>query len=1135
MKRQKDARALAAIYPSLFDVSNFRSLDRFEIYDRIRRGEYKAATDAILHQFGEAMRAGTHKGEAYSNAKKRLQVCTFSTRHSRDTKIPLPDDFRHPGVICIDVDTDEINTSEAVKQARAEVEKNTAYHFEAVASSISGAVTGAFWVNVKIDVPQSLDEVLQNTRLCNLLNIDTENESLPSAIEKIHKAYFKLIEHFFLKDFGVQIDTKAQDVKRARFLSDDPNIKIWSHCVPVGLDELIRFLEREQGGQPKQRQYTGSTASSNDVEGIIQQIEEFGLSVGDDYNDWYKIGFAFANQFGEAGRPLFHRISRTSGKYSQRETDAKFDHLLRTSKGKIGIGRFYHIAKKQGADTTHPQLLQNSALEYHLKPGERVSDIAHVLAEVILDKKKVCIKAGTGSGKSYAAANVKDKAGNLMLPGLLRRGNGAPTVLVLSLNVKAQKDGHQYGVPVWTGESMRNAGLTKHELRARCLASDVVCTSHNYAPRVLKAFEQRGTRANLIIDESHSLIIGAKKDYKPQVMFDLWEAANQHAATVTVMSGTPSDFFLLNGFQRINITNERPAIKAHFRHRVKGDLPIQAVAHITQTDTSARRVVVKIESKKALQYTKRILISRFGFKDDEVLILSADPHRKESKEFKYFVAAVEGKESFLPGVKVILTTSVIGEGLDVYSDKPIDFVCIEKRKTVDVTKLVQFADRHRTSSEKNLFVYTKEPDPADSASEASQPKAKPGTSEPRQANFQSIYTRAREYWQGKADFLNGEKCSKWFDDHAATDGAVFNLRTTIQDAGTFLIQDDTAKQMRVNTLAIAAAAQEIVTYTTLPQHAIKEIEHLYPYIKCIDERQSAKEVQSDEGLAGLKKEAEQARKAVEQRIYNLFTQAREPFFLAIIQRTQDAKLRQKIKEYLPKAIPADVKEAALRIGQDNSDIFTDYLGTCEKVARRFFSCSGLLLDEAEMEKVLFKKDQNTGADILQTAEKFSIFMNSLKIHLLCYLFGLSLSKAKVRGLTSLQLVEAFEVNSIKQAIKKAAAPGLPMDSKELAKVINQRRKAGSKKGASENGAPFITAYQAVRIAGTLFELKRSDDVYHIGKEKTLADVFFEYEISEENYLKKVYNLLKIKDVFGINVHNNNSSYVHSEKCVDETG
>jgi hypothetical protein len=56
--------------------------------------------------------------------------------------------------------------------------------------------------------------------------------------------------------------------------------------------------------------------SFNQVVSIIQQIEEKQIDITTAYSDWRNIGFALADEFGEDGRDLFHRISYFYTDYS---------------------------------------------------------------------------------------------------------------------------------------------------------------------------------------------------------------------------------------------------------------------------------------------------------------------------------------------------------------------------------------------------------------------------------------------------------------------------------------------------------------------------------------------------------------------------------------------------------------------------------------------------------------------------------------------------------------------------------------------------------------------------------------------------------------------------------------------------
>ena len=70
------------------------------------------------------------------------------------------------------------------------------------------------------------------------------------------------------------------------------------------------------------------------------------------YNEWFSIGCALKSEFGEAGREYFHQVSQFNDKYSFRETDKKYDSIMRSNGTGITIGTFFGYAKDYGITFT---------------------------------------------------------------------------------------------------------------------------------------------------------------------------------------------------------------------------------------------------------------------------------------------------------------------------------------------------------------------------------------------------------------------------------------------------------------------------------------------------------------------------------------------------------------------------------------------------------------------------------------------------------------------------------------------------------------------------------------------------------------------------------------------------------------
>ncbi|NLF42703.1 MAG: DUF3987 domain-containing protein, partial [Bacteroidales bacterium] len=92
------------------------------------------------------------------------------------------------------------------------------------------------------------------------------------------------------------------------------------------------------------------TIQQSEVEEIISRIEAKQLDIANAYSDWRDIGFAFATEFGEAGREYFHRISRFYSDYSDGECNKQFDKCLKARGTGVTLKTFFHMAKSAGVN-----------------------------------------------------------------------------------------------------------------------------------------------------------------------------------------------------------------------------------------------------------------------------------------------------------------------------------------------------------------------------------------------------------------------------------------------------------------------------------------------------------------------------------------------------------------------------------------------------------------------------------------------------------------------------------------------------------------------------------------------------------------------------------------------------------------
>ncbi|TRX51881.1 DUF3987 domain-containing protein [Fulvivirga sp. M361] len=118
----------------------------------------------------------------------------------------------------------------------------------------------------------------------------------------------------------------------------------------------LEWLDKpEQQTKVTEQTHIEITTSMEEVERIIQYIESNSTDITSAYSDWVNIGFAFADEFGESGRNLFHRISQFYPDYSSQECDKQFDNCLKANGQGVSLKTFFYHAKQAGIPLASPR------------------------------------------------------------------------------------------------------------------------------------------------------------------------------------------------------------------------------------------------------------------------------------------------------------------------------------------------------------------------------------------------------------------------------------------------------------------------------------------------------------------------------------------------------------------------------------------------------------------------------------------------------------------------------------------------------------------------------------------------------------------------------------------------------------
>lgn len=88
----------------------------------------------------------------------------------------------------------------------------------------------------------------------------------------------------------------------------------------------------------------------SEVVQLIEQIELNRADLTSSYEEWRNIGFALADEFGENGRELYHRMSQFHAEYAHPDCDKQFDNCMKANGSGVNISTLFYLAKNAGIE-----------------------------------------------------------------------------------------------------------------------------------------------------------------------------------------------------------------------------------------------------------------------------------------------------------------------------------------------------------------------------------------------------------------------------------------------------------------------------------------------------------------------------------------------------------------------------------------------------------------------------------------------------------------------------------------------------------------------------------------------------------------------------------------------------------------
>ena len=118
------------------------------------------------------------------------------------------------------------------------------------------------------------------------------------------------------------------------------------------VQEWLQTPEQSNKKEPIKRvtQATFTNDKYGDVVQLIEQIELNRTDLTSSYEEWRNIGFALADEFGENGRELYHRMSQFHAEYAHQDCDKQFDNCMKANGSGVNISTLFYLAKNAGIE-----------------------------------------------------------------------------------------------------------------------------------------------------------------------------------------------------------------------------------------------------------------------------------------------------------------------------------------------------------------------------------------------------------------------------------------------------------------------------------------------------------------------------------------------------------------------------------------------------------------------------------------------------------------------------------------------------------------------------------------------------------------------------------------------------------------
>jgi hypothetical protein len=199
-----------------------------------------------------------------------------------------------------------------------------------------------------LDAPKLRDQI-KNIRYVAFCGLSVSGKGVWGLVKvlnvKNYSRHFKQLVIDF-KQRGIILDeSKGGNPTDLRIYSYDPDAYI-ANSFLIYDRKFIAAKPRKYKADRFDSDSKNSTESQS--ESLVNEILLKSIDLAPDYETYIRLGFAFANELGETGRGVFHKVCCISPKYKEVDADKFYSSCLKSNDGRTTIATFFHLCKEAG-------------------------------------------------------------------------------------------------------------------------------------------------------------------------------------------------------------------------------------------------------------------------------------------------------------------------------------------------------------------------------------------------------------------------------------------------------------------------------------------------------------------------------------------------------------------------------------------------------------------------------------------------------------------------------------------------------------------------------------------------------------------------------------------------------------------